>query len=263
VALEKWKTDDPSGYRGGGLGFVFTEHDPCVGIDLDRCVDPDTGTIALWAQHHVGALASYTEITPSGTGLHVLVEGVLPPHGRKKAQAEMYAYARFFTMSGWQVPGTPPTVEARQDALTAMHTAIFGPPRPPRPRTDAPLTLDDTALLAQARAARNRTKFAALWAGDTTGYGSPSEADLALCCVLALWTHDPAQNDRLFRQSGLMRPKWDAKRGVQTYGERTLAEALARQHTHYTHQAERAPHRLPTLTTRLSCRVSSTLRRSL
>jgi hypothetical protein len=97
--------------------------------------------------------------------------------------------------------------------------------------------LEDTVLLAKAMTARNGSKFTRLWNGDTSLHNDDdSSADLALCVLLAFWTQDAAQMDRLFRQSGLMRTKWDAKRGDQTYGERTIAEALARQTEHY------APH---------------------
>jgi primase-polymerase (primpol)-like protein len=93
--------------------------------------------------------------------------------------------------------------------------------------------LADTALLAKAKAARRGEHFAALLAGNWDGYASHSEADMGLCVRLAFWSQDPAQIDRLFRQSGLMRDKWDVARGAQTYGARTIAEALARQTEHY------------------------------
>ena len=61
-----------------------------------------------------------------------------------------------------------------------------------------------------------------------SGYPSQSEADLALCNLLAYWTgSDRERVDRLFRQSGLWRPKWDERRGEQTYGEQTIATAIA------------------------------------
>ena len=86
----------------------------------------------------------------------------------------------------------------------------------------------------KARAAKNSAKFIRLWDGDTSMHaGDDSSADMALCNQLAFWTQDPEQLDRLFRQSGLMRKKWDAKRGDGTYGERTIDEALARQTEHY------------------------------
>ena len=95
--------------------------------------------------------------------------------------------------------------------------------------------LDDAALLAKAHAARNSAKFTQLWHGNTSGYGGDdSAADMALCCMLAFWTQDAAQLDRLFRQSGLMRPKWDSKRGDETYGSNTITAALRRQQAYYT-----------------------------
>ena len=117
VALETWQDDDPPGYRGGGLGFVFTDDDPYCGIDLDGCVHAATGQVAAWAQTHVAALASYTEVTPSTTGLHILVAGTLPPRGRKKGEVEIYSTVRFFTMTGWHLAGTPTTIAHRQDAV--------------------------------------------------------------------------------------------------------------------------------------------------
>src|SRR2546425_1352959 len=200
VALEGWEQEAPSAYRGGGIGFVFTADDPYTGIDLDHCIDPDTGVIAPWAQSHIDTLASFTEVTPSGTGVHIWIQGTLPPRGRKKGDVEMYSYARFFTMTGWYVDGTPHTIEARQEALTAFHRGIFGAPQsthkhgPAAQAVSTPM-FEDTVLLNKARAARNGAgaKFSALWSGDTTGYDSPSNADLALCGRLAFWTQDPAQ----------------------------------------------------------------------
>jgi hypothetical protein len=59
--------------------------------------------------------------------------------------------------------------------------------------------------------------------------GDHSRADLALCAELAIWTKkDAAWMDRLFRQSALMRPKWDEARGTHTYGQRTIGKALSR-----------------------------------
>lgn len=87
---------------------------------------------------------------------------------------------------------------------------------------------DDAELIQKATAARNGAKLRRLWAGDTSGHGKDdSAADLALCDLLAFWTGpDPTRIDSLFRQSGLMRRKWDEKRGATTYGERTIRTAL-------------------------------------
>ena len=67
-------------------------------------------------------------------------------------------------------------------------------------------------VIRKALSASNGERFSRLWYGDTSGYGSHSEADLALCGMLAFWTGgDAARIDTLFRQSGLYREKWDRK----------------------------------------------------
>lgn len=97
------------------------------------------------------------------------------------------------------------------------------------------VALDDAELLRRARASANGEKFARLWDGDTSDYANGdnegrSEADLALCSMVAFWTGpDEARIDGLFRQSGLMRPKWDERRygDGRTYGQGTIKHALA------------------------------------
>lgn len=289
LALEEWEDGNPGAYRGGGIGYVFAADDPYVGVDLDGCVDPDTGVIASWAQQYIDTLQSYTEITPSGTGVHIIVEGTLPPKGRRKGQVEMYDYARFFTMTGWHLDTTSPAVEPRTIPLQALWCRLFGPQvgdsvwlldaqrnitnhtRTPWMITGlheapsgelyamfhempggwpalaceravhnhgqpGPSLLTDDAVIAYSTTAKNSEKVKRLASGDWKHeFTSQSEADLSLCCMLAFWTQDAVQIDRLFRQTGLMRPKWDEKRGDSTYGERTVAEALARQTEHHWH----------------------------
>jgi putative DNA primase/helicase len=71
---------------------------------------------------------------------------------------------------------------------------------------------------------QNGRRFWALWTGDDSLYKSPSEADLALCRILSFYTGcDAARIDRLFRESGLMREKWER----DDYSERTIAKAIA------------------------------------
>jgi putative DNA primase/helicase len=215
-----------------GIGFVFTSDDPFAGVDLDACRDSQSGRLAPWAQPIVDDLASYTEITPSGTGGHIIVEATLPTGRRRRGQVEMYDTDQFFTVTGHHLAGTPTTIERRQEALAALHARVFAEivqrPEPnghhPAPR----VSLDDESLLERAQRAENGEKFGRLWRGDISGYASPSEADLALCRQLAFWTgRDAKSMDRLFRRSGLMREKWDEKRGESTYGAHTIAHAIA------------------------------------
>jgi putative DNA primase/helicase len=93
------------------------------------------------------------------------------------------------------------------------------------PEDEALIAVDDDAIIRKAMSAQNGAKFRSLFAGDHD-YPSGSEADLALCSILAYWTDGhPSDVDRLFRQSALFREKWDEQRGAQTYGEITVGRA--------------------------------------
>jgi putative DNA primase/helicase len=91
-ALEAYEN---GGYA--GLGFVFSSADPYTGIDLDDCVD-ENGEIASWALKIVRYFDSYTELSATGTGLHVIVRGDVP--NRRKDDVEVYSSKRFFTVTG-------------------------------------------------------------------------------------------------------------------------------------------------------------------
>jgi primase-polymerase (primpol)-like protein len=91
----------------GGIGFVFTPEDDLCGVDLDGCLDPETGEIEGWAQEIIEELDSYTEISPSGTGVHVLVRGTLPAGRNRKGRFEAYDRGRYFTVTGRHLAGTP------------------------------------------------------------------------------------------------------------------------------------------------------------
>jgi len=230
-----------------GVGFVFTDDDPIVGVDLDDCRDPETGDVDDAALDIIERLDSYTEVSPSGTGYHVLITGELPDGRNRRGSVELYDTARFFTVTGDHVDRTPTRVARRQDALTAIHreyvqdterdTASESEQResaddesPTTGAADVDVDLDDEDLLEKARNASNGEKFERLWNGNTVGYDSQSEADMALCCLLAFWTGgDRTQMEQLFRQSGLHREKWDEVHYADgsTYGEKTIERAIA------------------------------------
>jgi putative DNA primase/helicase len=213
-----------------GIGFVFTEGDPYAGADFDHCANGED------INPHVGALLrqldSYAEFSPSGTGLHVIVRATVNG-GRNRtgktpwgAEFENYDRGRFFCMTGRHVPDTPRTVNERQRQLDAVRARMFPPQEKPAAQHPAPAA-DDRDLLALAGRAKNGADFDALYRGQHS-YGSQSEADLALCNLLAFWCGpDPGRIDGLFRGSGLMRPKWDTTRGESTYGAQTIETALA------------------------------------
>jgi len=229
---------------GLGIGFVFQKNGGIVGIDLDKCRDVATGAIAPWADAIVNSLTSYTEISPSGTGLHIFVRGMLPNGKRKRGRIEVYQDGRFFTVTGHHLPGTPETIEDRTAELArfhAQHVADQQPFRvqPGNGRPSSPLTEDE--VLSKCRTARNAAKFETLWCGDITGYPSHSEADLALIGLLAFYTQDAAQLDALYRQSGLHRSKWNERHGEDTYGAITIRKALANVRESYSSAVRSGP----------------------
>jgi putative DNA primase/helicase len=213
-----------------GIGLVLTPSDGFVGIDLDHCVND--AKILTWALKIIFELESYSEFSPSGSGVRIFLDGKLPPGGRKRGSVEMYESGRYFTVAGQHYPKSPGTIEQRQEAIEALHKRVFSEqPKPERGERNVRLELNDGDLLKKAFAARNGTKIKALYDGLISSYPSRSEADLALCSGLAFYTSDPAQLDRLFRSSGLFREKWDQRHhgDGRTYGEGTILKATGQQ----------------------------------
>jgi putative DNA primase/helicase len=220
-----------------GIGFMFHLDDGLAGVDLDGCRNPRTGEIEAWSTEIVEGLGTYAEVSPSETGLKVFVCGELPPGRRRKGNIEMYDRGRFFTTTGHHLAGTPTTVNARQEELTQLHRRVFGEPAGQAAdgergsRENPLLSLSDAELVDRAMRAANGEKFGRLWAGDTSNYAngdneSRSEADLALCSILAFWIGpDQKRIDQLFRQSGLYREKWERA----DYRTLTLTLALDRE----------------------------------
>jgi putative DNA primase/helicase len=100
---ETWRTFEEArdALRTGrydGIGFVFSSGDPYAGVDLDHCRDPKTGALEEWAAEIVRDLDGYTEISPSGKGVHIIVRGKAP--NKKRGKVEAYSSERFFTMTG-------------------------------------------------------------------------------------------------------------------------------------------------------------------
>jgi putative DNA primase/helicase len=213
-----------------GIGFVFSPEDPFCGVDLDDCWDAESGSIHEWAAKIVAQLASYTEISPSGTGLKIFLRGTLPEGRNRRGSIEMYDRSRYFAVTGHHLPETPLTIEERQAELDQLQQSLSqdlvqtnGKPSAEEERP-APQCPSDHELIEKAKLAHNGEKFSRLWSGDISGYQSHSEADQALCNLLAFWTGpDPARIDDLFRQSGLFRDKWER----EDYRTQTIQKALA------------------------------------
>lgn len=192
-----------------GVGFVFSDDDKIMGVDLDACRDPDTGQLTDWAQRITDSFQTYAEASPSGTGLHIIMIGSRPPGaGNRKGHVEIYERDRFFTMTGDVEPGHW-KLDRCQEALDALCAELWPPKEETRqaPSASSRPHLGDDAVLAVAL---RHAKFKRLWHGDFSGYKSPSDGDAALLALLAYYTNrDMEQMDRLFRRSGMYRTKWE------------------------------------------------------
>lgn len=203
-------------------------------IDLDHVVND--GEIEPWAQETINKVGSYTEFSQSGTGIHIIARAKKPgPRCRthRHPKFEIYDHVRLVVFTGRLLPGTPTEISDAQRAVDEVYFGVFSDnPRnaPPKETTKNahPIGMSDPALIEKAFSAGNGDKFSRLWNGNTGDYnGDDSVADMALCCMLAFWTQkDPIRIDRLFRESGLMRDKWDHKRGDRTYGQMTIDAAI-------------------------------------
>ena len=246
-------------YDGLGVGIFGS----LAAIDIDHCIGED-GQWSDLAKDIVQTMDCYTEISPSGHGLRLLFsvpEGFPYDTGRyyinnQKAGLEIYvagATKKYVSVTGRSLR-LQNALQRRERQLFQMlerymvRPAAQVPPTPMEPaiRPGTSLTLEDTDLLNLARNARNGAAFARLWEGDSWGYQSQSEADMALCNQLAFWTgRDPQRMDKLFRQSGLMRKKWDRRQSGSTYGALTIQNACQNCREVYTPKSVKAPTERP------------------
>lgn len=196
-----------------GIGFEFAADDPYCGIDLDKCRDPETGELEDWADAIVQSFDSYMEVSPSGTGVHIIIRASKPERGKSRTNyVEIYDSGRYFTMTGECISGHASICD-QQDQLMELledHGLLKdSQERPERPKaaTATPLSDDDTEVLERCRK-HSPAKFPPLWEGDISGYVSYSEADLALVNILT-WNAggNREQTLRLWQQSGLWREK--------------------------------------------------------
>jgi putative DNA primase/helicase len=230
-----------------GVGIVLTPELGVVALDIDHCIAD--GKVSDQAQRVIKALHSYTEISPSGTGIRILLEGKLPAGLRRRGKLEMYDDLRYVTLTGHHFATTPKDIQPRHRELYGVYHRLFGLDSRSRlqENTDGvvkeggrstpvyQVARSDQEVVQKALAAKNGETFrryyygdTSLWEGAGAKHQSQSEADFTLVLLLLYWTNnDTSQVDRLFRQSGLMREKWQRSvKGSETYGERIINDAI-------------------------------------
>lgn len=186
-----------------GVGYEF-DGSGIYGVDLDHVLDA-SGVLMPQAQEVVDSLASYTEVSPSGTGLHIFVFAPgadIVRHRKKDGFVEIYTDKRYFTVTG-NIYGSVRSIEPRTEALQSIHDRYFldGAMR----RAQSPAMPVSAPSPEQARFLRTGLKrdvvFGALWAGERR-YNDESANDQALMNKLAYWCNaDPEAMVRAFLQS--------------------------------------------------------------
>ena len=183
-----------------GVGFVLTKEDPYTVVDLDA---PATAEDAQLLNDIYFKLASFSERSPSGVGIHVWTKAEVAK-GRNKRPVEVYSTLRFITVTGnvtWDRP-----IEYRQDEVYDVWQSIAPKVNDVFTQYDGndPPAGEDQDIVNRAASARNGYKFTQLWNGHfTEWYASQSEADFALIDMLAFYTQNTEQIARLFRFSEL------------------------------------------------------------
>lgn len=216
-----------------GIGFMFSNN--TFGIDLDHCFD-ENGNPMDFALEILSHVHSYTELSPSGTGIHILCKGSKPEGKCKNGDVEMYGWARFFTVTGNQYGQEYPLTDCtecvkpmHEKYLGGVKAAVTAPIFRKQSYADG-MSVND--ILERAFLAKNGDKFRDLYNGDwekhLTGPDlSQSVADQMFCGMLAFWCQrDAYLMDAVFQQSTLMRDKWTSRRGNTTYGAKTIQNAI-------------------------------------
>jgi hypothetical protein len=188
------KTDDPTSWttfvdaekavemkRGLGVGFVFTDKDPYVAIDFDKVITD--GILREDMQSIVGRMASYTEISQSGTGLHIIVKGKKPGSKCRKGPIEIYDCKRYFALTGNVYQGRG-TIHERQEELDWLCSDIFGDEEGPNTQATSTvdLVLDPDANPPYDKLDQllENERFAEVWDHRAEGLASMSDYDWRL-----------------------------------------------------------------------------------
>lgn len=226
LADETYMTED---YNGVGIrvsnGFSA--------VDIDHCVE--NGVISDLAMSIINAMQSYTEFSPSKTGVRIIFRVADNfAYNRDKYYlknksngVEIYVCGetnRFVTITGNTVYDYP--VCDATDILPAVLDAHMLRPTTEKKSvaTNVPsVNLSDDEVISKAF--NSSAKFRALFNGDIAEYNDDhSSADLALCNILAFWTgRDADAIDRVFRKSALFRDKWLR----DDYRAETIRKAIA------------------------------------
>lgn len=215
-----------------GIGFVLTPKDPYVGVDIDNCIGPDGITPA--AHSMVEQLNSYTEVSPSGRGLRILLTCSPLPDNRRTRAVELYAHSRYLTITGHHVAPTPVTIAVCSlDRLATILPQTLEPHQSAKPsvltKPEYP-DIHDTELWERIfthdkYGSQHRQRYH----GDTALEGGDhSFTVIRLLNCLACWTNgNAAKMRRMILMAPLANEKWLSKRNTIDWLDYQIADAIA------------------------------------
>lgn len=238
---EEWSDLDTAleaGVNFDGVGSALIRENGLVMLDLDHCIDPVSGKADLWAHKIVVRLNSYTALSPSRTGLRILIRADHPQgrrcktsklpweHSHPEAGIEIYGGERYTTLTGHLYRLSLNQIRDRQKELDALYDELF-PTKASETKGESKKThLSDQEIIESAMR-KFGEDFEKLLRGPTTHISDDSKADWDFCVMLASYSRDPAQIDRIVRESALIRDKWDEIHdGIRTYGTMTIEKVL-------------------------------------
>ena len=184
----------------------------------------------LLAKLHQLTKGTYCEISQSNKGVHFFFTGTKTRKEIRNDKYELYDNNRWATLTGNTLWATSEIKHLSEQEMAKLEQFLWGDPKPEKKSAKAIVTgnnVADDALLKKIRNSKQADKFEALWSGEGITDDASSN-DMALADILVWWTnHDLKRADKLFRQSGLMRDKWDETHSAdgKTYAEMTLETA--------------------------------------
>lgn len=224
----------------GAAGLAFFIQPPYMLIDLDHCFEDiqrvKGGDHENEVADFIDRTQSYTELSVSGEGIHIIAKGKFPGPKRRHNNVEMYPEERFIALTGNVFGKAVDQINTvSDDDLKYLYQTYLDQQGKVIPLSDdvagpsEPSTLTANQVIEKALASAQGPKFKKFMDGDwqDMGYTSHSDADQGFANILAFWcAKDKGLMDEVFRQSKMYRPKWDEKRGKGTYADLTLNEAI-------------------------------------
>lgn len=221
-----------------GIGFVLSNDDNYICLDIDDAVNTDTGQLQTDLAIEMTEL-TYCELSPSGTGLHCFFKGTLPDNRKKKRtdlDIELYDTGRFMTVTGHtigqsEICDDQETINNIVERYFKMEESQNTITYNPNYKSD----LSDEDVLNIMLKSKSKDKIGDLLKGHyEKHFESPSEAVQSLLHYLAFYTgKDKQQMERIFTNYNQLTDKWDEKRGSTTWGQLELDKAIDNQNEVY------------------------------